>query len=98
MSKEIILNVINELDKYDAVITGVKAKILWKLFLRVWEIVSTPDRRNLYNIQTPQAFKKDLILKAYQKFFNENFFVTDDSSVVSNLKIPVKLIEGSTVT
>ena len=94
LSKEIILNVINELDKYAAVITGVKAKDTMKIVSDSMEVVSTPDRRNLYNVQTPQAFKKDLILKAYQKFFNENFFVTDDSSVVSNLNIPVKLIEG----
>ena len=49
---------------------------------------------SLFNIQTPQAFRKNIILDGYKKFFSENFFVTDDSSIVENLGIKVKLVEG----
>lgn len=58
VSKENILNVISELDNYKAVITGVKAKDTMKIVSSNLEVVSTPDRRSLYNIQTPQAFDK----------------------------------------
>ena len=58
------------------------------------EVVSTPDRRSLYNIQTPQAFDKKVIIDGYKKFFEEDNFVTDDSSVVEKLNVRVKLVEG----
>lgn len=94
VSKKNILNVISELDNYDAVITGVKSKDTIKLVSEKNEVISTPDRRFLYNIQTPQAFKKNLLIESYKKFFLNEFFITDDSSVVEKLKIPIKIVEG----
>lgn len=94
ISKSVILNVINELNSYDAVISGVRSKDTMKFVSSELEVISTPDRRSLFNIQTPQAFRKNIILDGYKKFFSENFFVTDDSSIVENLGIKVKLVEG----
>lgn len=94
VSKENILNVISELDNYKAVITGVKSKDTMKIVSSNLEVVSTPDRRSLYNIQTPQAFDKKVIIDGYKKFFEEDNFVTDDSSVVEKLNLKVKLVEG----
>ena len=79
---------------YDAVITGVRSKDTMKFVSYELEVISTPDRRSLFNIQTPQAFRKNIILDGYKEFFSENFFVTDDSSIVENLGIKVKLVEG----
>ena len=94
ISKKTILNVINELDNYKAVITGVKSKDTIKVVSNEFEVISTPDRRSLYNIQTPQAFSKEVILEGYKKFFRDNSFVTDDSSIVENLNVKIKLVEG----
>ncbi len=94
ISKKTILNVINELSNYKAVITGVKAKDTVKIISSDLEVVSTPDRRSLYNIQTPQAFEKNIILEGYKKFFEENGFVTDDASIVEKLNVRIKLVEG----
>ena len=94
ISKKTILNVINELDNYKAVITGVKSKDTIKVVSNEFEVISTPDRRSLYNIQTPQAFSKEVILEGYKKFFKDNRFATDDSSIVENLNVKIKLVEG----
>ena len=94
VSKQNILNVINELDSYKAVITGVKTKDTMKFISSDFEVVSTPDRRSLYNIQTPQAFEKEVIIDGYKRYFEECGFVTDDSSVVEKLNVIVKLVEG----
>lgn len=94
ISKKTILNVINELSNYKAVITGVKAKDTVKIISSDLEVISTPDRRSLYNIQTPQAFEKNIILEGYKKFFEENGFVTDDASIVEKLNVRIKLVEG----
>lgn len=94
ISKKTILNVINELSNYKAVITGVKAKDTMKIISSDFEVVSTPDRRSLYNIQTPQAFEKNIILEGYKKFFEESAFATDDASIVEKLNVRIKLVEG----
>jgi 2-C-methyl-D-erythritol 4-phosphate cytidylyltransferase len=57
------------------------------------QVKETVDRRNLWEIQTPQVFKKDLILRAYRKFGSKS--VTDDAALVEKLKAPVDLVMGS---
>jgi len=55
----------------------------------------TLDRDRLWEIQTPQAFKKSIIMKAYNSF--GMIKVTDDSALVEKLGIPVSLVMGSYV-
>lgn len=43
------------------------------------DIIKIPDRNDIVNIQTPQAFNKESILTAYSMIGKENY--TDDSSV-----------------
>lgn len=56
-------------------------------------VKETLNRNNLWEIQTPQVFKKGLILKAYKKFGNTH--VTDDASLVEKLGRRVRVVEGS---
>ena len=55
-------------------------------------VKETLDRRYLWEIQTPQVFKKDLILEAYSKFGKTE--VTDDASLVEKLGKRVKIVRG----
>lgn len=57
--------------------------------------IETPDRKKFMAVQTPQAFKYDLILKAHEKARKENFMGTDDSMLVERLGYRVKTIMGS---
>jgi len=45
------------------------------------------------SVQTPQCFKTEIILKAYQQDFDESF--TDDASVVEKLGYQIDLVEGN---
>ncbi|UCD55497.1 MAG: 2-C-methyl-D-erythritol 4-phosphate cytidylyltransferase [Candidatus Omnitrophota bacterium] len=56
-------------------------------------IVNTPKRKFLWEAQTPQVFKKQLIVKAYKKVKGRN--ATDDSSLVEKLGHRVKIVKGS---
>ena len=58
-------------------------------------IQGMPDRRYLFNGQTPQTFKYDLILKAH-KFARKNnpSMVTDDARLVLNMKKKVRIVNG----
>jgi 2-C-methyl-D-erythritol 4-phosphate cytidylyltransferase len=51
------------------------------------------DREKYKLIQTPQAFKSNLIKKAYEQPWEESF--TDDASVVEKLGNKINLIEGN---
>ena len=59
-------------------------------------VLETLDRRGLWQVQTPQVFRKDLILRAYQKVLEKDLLVTDDAAAVELLGEPVRLVRGST--
>ncbi|CUX41351.1 2-C-methyl-D-erythritol 4-phosphate cytidylyltransferase [Clostridium sp. C105KSO13] len=60
-------------------------------------VKSTPDRRQLWVIQTPQVFENDIIKGAYSMLMRESYInVTDDAMVVEQtLGLPIKLVYGS---
>jgi len=57
--------------------------------------IETLDREYLWMAQTPQTFRYELILKAYEKADEDNFKGTDDASLVERMNQPVKIIRGS---
>ncbi len=60
------------------------------------DVCETINRENLYNVQTPQGFKKDLLLKSYDYIIKNKIFCTDDSMIVEKAKLGgvVKIIES----
>ncbi len=57
------------------------------------KIVRTIDRAKLYNTQTPQAFKYELIKDAHTKLYGQNF--TDDAGMLEELGQTVYILNGS---
>lgn len=58
-------------------------------------VVSTPPRYLYWTAQTPQVFKKELIVKAYELAKRKKLKPTDDSMLVELLGKKVKMIKGS---
>lgn len=56
---------------------------------------STPDRTYIWEIQTPQVIRKDLLQEGFNYAIENNLTVTDDVSLVELLGKKVKLVEGS---
>ncbi|MBU0502653.1 MAG: 2-C-methyl-D-erythritol 4-phosphate cytidylyltransferase [bacterium] len=56
-------------------------------------ILETVDRGKLWAAQTPQVFRKDIIVKAFARFGQEK--VTDDAMLVEKSGIPVTMVMGS---
>jgi 2-C-methyl-D-erythritol 4-phosphate cytidylyltransferase len=52
-------------------------------------------RDSIWLVQTPQVFKKDLILNAYQQAFFNCITAADDSELVEYLGYPIDVVEGS---
>lgn len=58
------------------------------------EVQSTLPRHLLRAVQTPQVFRRDLLLKAYRHASANQLEVTDDSALVEALGHPVAVVEG----
>lgn len=58
-------------------------------------ILETPDRSQLFAVQTPQVFDADLIKTAVTKALEDGAALTDDCSAVERLGFPVHLTQGS---
>ena len=54
----------------------------------------TPPRKTLWEVQTPQGFRREILLEAYRKAEEDGFLGTDDSSLVERLGVPVKVVES----
>ena len=94
-SKELFEKVIENSEEYKAVISAVKSKDTVKIVDKDLLVKNTPLRKEVYNVQTPQAFDKELILAYYKKYIQSDFTITDDSQlfeIFSEEKI--KVVEG----
>lgn len=52
------------------------------------------DRSRLRLIQTPQAFRREIIERAHRKALENGVKVTDDASLVKQLGLEVELVDG----
>ncbi|WP_408955479.1 2-C-methyl-D-erythritol 4-phosphate cytidylyltransferase [Natroniella sp. ANB-PHB2] len=96
LTMDLIQHIIKEVSRgYQAVVVGVPVKNTIKVINHEQLVINTPDRSKLVAIQTPQAFKKELICEAYTKAMQEGYIGTDSASLVERLNKPVKVIEGS---
>lgn len=95
ISQEEIDNVIADCKKYGAAAVGVSCKDTLKSADKEGFISGTVDRSSTYMIQTPQAFKTDIISELHEKAKNDNLSVTDDCAIAEHYGVKVKITEGS---
>lgn len=58
-------------------------------------IVATVARTALWQAQTPQAFRRDLLIRAHERATRERVIATDDADLVEQLGAAVEVIDGS---
>jgi 2-C-methyl-D-erythritol 4-phosphate cytidylyltransferase len=63
--------------------------------LREGRVVETLDRGELGAAQTPQGFRFDLLVAAYEAAFRDQVTVTDEAMAVERLGAPVRVVPGS---
>ncbi|KAK9287054.1 hypothetical protein L1049_015463 [Liquidambar formosana] len=78
-----------------AAVLGVPAKATIKEANSESFVVRTLDRKTLWEMQTPQVIKPELLRKGFELVNREGLEVTDDVSIVEHLKHPVYISEGS---
>jgi 2-C-methyl-D-erythritol 4-phosphate cytidylyltransferase len=57
-------------------------------------IQSTPDRRQLWAAQTPQAFDVKILKHCHDEGVRQGWEVTDDAALFEKCGLPVKIVEG----
>ncbi len=60
-----------------------------------FRVLETLDRRELWQIQTPQVFWRDLADMAYRRAAERGLVATDDAAVVEKLRHQVLVLPGS---
>lgn len=89
--------VMQEAEQYGAAVLAVPVKDTIKVADEQGFVRTTPDRATLWSIQTPQGFRKNLILTAHQAAAQaQDVSCTDDAQVVERYTDhPVRLTLGS---
>ncbi|MEX0686860.1 MAG: 2-C-methyl-D-erythritol 4-phosphate cytidylyltransferase [Balneolales bacterium] len=77
-----------------AAILAVKASDTIKKVDESGNIISTLDRNGIWLAQTPQIFRKEILVDAYLKGQQSDNVFTDDASLVEFAGYPVKIIPG----
>ncbi len=89
-----ISNICSKLSKYSSITLGVKVKDTIQI-VEGNRIVKTLDRNKLIQVQTPQAFKKELLIKAHKLAIEDGFTGTDDTVLMDRyLGISAFVVEG----
>ena len=77
-----------------AVVAGVPVRDTIKVVSKDRWVQTTPARSSLWEIQTPQAFRKELIVEAHEWAEREGAAATDDAMLVERMGKPVFVLEG----
>ena len=89
---ELIAETIQSAKRYGSGVAAVKVTDTIKSVDRGVNVDKTLDRSKLWAAQTPQAFKYDLLTKAYEGVQKKKLIITDDASAVELTKGDVRLV------
>jgi 2-C-methyl-D-erythritol 4-phosphate cytidylyltransferase len=55
----------------------------------------TLDRTALWLVQTPQAFRASILIKAFERAKKEKYYSTDEAALVERIGLKARIVEGS---
>jgi 2-C-methyl-D-erythritol 4-phosphate cytidylyltransferase len=94
VSPSLIDRCVDEAQAKGAVVIGLRARDTIKSVSELRKVLSTPDRDSLWEIQTPQAFQRDVIVQAHQWATENAIHGTDDATLVERLGNAVYVLDG----
>lgn len=94
VSEDVIERCCEELTVYGSCAAGVRTTDTIKISEDGEFITSTLDRTKLWQIQTPQCFEREFILKCHKNAAFEGFEATDDCMLAEHYGAKIKLVES----
>jgi 2-C-methyl-D-erythritol 4-phosphate cytidylyltransferase len=79
---------------HEAAILAVPLKDTVKMVGDAGVVEQTPDRSRLWAVQTPQAFRRTLLVEAHRHAGEIGFLGTDDAMLVEKLGVDVRVVPG----
>lgn len=90
-----VRKVVKTAEQEEAAVLGVRARSTIKICNSQQMIIETPNRDHLWEMQTPQVIRLNLLKEGFKLALEKQITVTDDVSLVELLGKPVKVVEGS---
>lgn len=94
LSDELLFRLVDTVREIGAVIPGIPVTDTIKMVDTYHIVTETPDRTNLFAVQTPQCFRIDWIKKAYEIASISGKFGTDDAALCELAGFQVHVIVG----
>ena len=102
ITQEILERAKQAVNEFGACVVGMPVKDTIRIINSEGLAESTPNRQRVWAMQTPQAFKGEIICECYQRLIEQEkeilqkgIQITDDAMVVELFAdIPIKIIEG----
>jgi len=94
VTSEVITRVLNTALAKGSAIAAVPAKDTIKMVSDEQMVLKTLPRQTLWHVQTPQVFKKEILVRAYEEASASSLTATDDASLVEHLGVPVFVVQG----
>ncbi|MBK9249200.1 MAG: 2-C-methyl-D-erythritol 4-phosphate cytidylyltransferase [Ignavibacteria bacterium] len=94
ISQNLISTVVSTAIQSGAAIPVLNCKETIKLVNSNGIVIQTLDRNLLRSVQTPQGFKRDILVSAYNEHQINSMSTTDDASLVEAIGIQVSTISG----
>lgn len=95
VSPALVRKVVAAARRFGAAILGIPCQDTLKRVSPRNEVVDTVDRRDLWQVQTPQAFQAALLWRAYQEAMSQELYATDEAGLVEALGETVVVVPGS---
>ena len=93
IKQDVISALIEAVALHGAAAVGVPVKDTIKIVTENC-VSAGPARDTLYSMQTPQGFRRALINSAFDKAYEENFYGTDETSLLERLNEKVYIVKG----
>lgn len=93
ITHEVIDRTVRAANSYGAAAPAIPVKDTVKV-VNGGVVSTTPDRRMLQAVQTPQVFELDVLKGALKKAFQDKAEITDDCSAVERMGMSVKIVAG----
>lgn len=94
LKRSVIANLVRKATEFGAAIAAVQPKDTMKIATD-GVVEKTVDREKLWIVQTPQAFRYDVLKEASESANRTGFLGTDEAMLVERLGHPVQIVEST---
>ncbi len=94
VNEEVVMNVIRATDDKGAAVACVA---MTNSVRKAGEAGASEsvDRNDYYSVQTPQGFRKSILIAAYEKAYDDSYRGTDDASIVERAGYDITIVDGN---